>query len=190
MTEDHPLQGQSPYSASKIGADMVAYSYWCSKNLPVTIIRPFNTYGPRQSARAVIPTIITQALTAGSLKLGALGPIRDFTYVDDTVDGFVRIGVADGVEGAVINVGSGKGISIGDLAALVAEVLNVESAIEHEADRVRPERSEVDRLICDNTKAAKLLGWTPRVSLRSGIQRTAAWIETNLGRYKAELFNL
>ena len=190
MTEDHPLQGQSPYSASKIGADMVAFSYWCSYQLPVATIRPFNTYGPRQSARAVIPTMIVQSLTQGRLKLGALAPIRDLTYVDDTVEGFVRIAAADQAVGTVINVGSGQGISIGDLATLVAEIAGARGGIEHDAERLRPERSEVDRLVCDNGKAKSVLGWAPTVRLRDGVERTMAWIRDNLDRYKAELFNL
>lgn len=191
ITEDHPLQGQSPYSASKIGADQLAFSFYTSFDLPVAIARPFNTYGPRQSARAVIPTIITQiAEGRRTLKLGALHPTRDFNFVQDTVEGFIAIASAPDAVGAAINVGSGHEISIGDLAHLIADVMGVEVTIEIDEERLRPEKSEVDRLLADNSKAEALTGWTPRWAgeegLRRGLKETAAWFtrSENLARYK------
>jgi len=191
ITEDHPLQGQSPYSASKIGADQLAFSFHASFDLPVAIARPFNTYGPRQSARAVIPTIITQIADGRrTLKLGALHPTRDFNYVQDTVEGFMAIAQASDTAGEVINVGSGYEISIGDLAHLIADVMGVEVTIETEEERLRPEKSEVDRLLADNSKARALTGWTPRWAgeggLRRGLEETAAWFtrSENLAHYK------
>jgi dTDP-glucose 4,6-dehydratase len=191
ITEDHPLQGQSPYSASKIGADQLAFSFFASFDVPVAIARPFNTYGPRQSARAVIPTIITQIADGRrTLKLGALHPTRDFNYVQDTVEGFMAIARAPDTAGEVINVGSGYEISIGDLAHLIADVMGAEIKIETDEDRLRPEKSEVDRLLADNSKAQALTGWTPSWAgedgLRRGLEETAAWFtrSENLSHYK------
>lgn len=191
ITEDHPLQGQSPYSATKIGADQLALSFHSSFDLPVSVIRPFNTYGPRQSARAVIPTVISQ-IAAGRrrIKLGAVSPTRDFNYVNDTVSGFIAALESDAGTGTVINIGSNYEISIGDTAALIAEVMGAGIEIECEQERLRPAKSEVERLWADNTKAIELLGWRPdysgREGLRRGLQETVAWFckSDNLARYR------
>jgi NAD dependent epimerase/dehydratase len=188
IDENHPLQGQSPYSASKIGADMIAESYWRSFGLPVVTIRPFNTYGPRQSARAVIPTIISQALAGGEVKLGSLEPTRDLNFVDDTVDAFIRVALANAV-GQVINIGSGKEISIGDLAQLILRLMGSTSSVVSEEPRVRPENSEVERLRCNNDKAQRLLAWQPRVPLEEGLSRTIEWIKCHRARYKPHIYN-
>lgn len=197
ITEDHPLQGQSPYSASKIGADHMAYSFFASFGLPVVIARPFNTYGPRQSARAVIPTIITQiASGVRRLKLGALHPTRDFNYVDDTVSGFISALNGGGGLGEVINFGSNFEISIGDTVEMIAEVMGVKVEIETEDTRLRPEKSEVERLWADNTKARDLLGWAPayggKDGLRRGLLETVRWFAepANLAGYKAGRYNI
>jgi dTDP-glucose 4,6-dehydratase len=183
ISETHPLQGQSPYSASKIGADKVAESFWLSYGTPVVTVRPFNTYGPRQSARAVIPTIITQALARDEIRLGALSPRRDFTYVTDTVDGFLRAADAKQVLGTTINVGSGREITIGDLAHTVVRLVGRELSIVTDEQRLRPEKSEVRRLLADNNKAAKLLGWSPHTSLEQGLSATIEWISQHLEHY-------
>jgi dTDP-glucose 4,6-dehydratase len=197
ITEGHPLQGQSPYSASKIGADQLAWSYYASFDTPVAIVRPFNTYGPRQSARAVIPTIITQIANGHRrIKLGALRPTRDFNYVSDTVRGFIAAAESKDAVGEVINVGSGFEISIGDLAHLIAEAMGVEIEIQTEDVRLRPDKSEVERLLASNKKAADLLGWRPEYGSREGLKRglraTADWFTDaeNLRRYKAEVYNV
>ncbi|HEY2246780.1 MAG TPA: NAD-dependent 4,6-dehydratase LegB [Bradyrhizobium sp.] len=197
ITEEHRLQGQSPYSASKIGADQLALSFERSFGTPVTVVRPFNTYGPRQSARAVIPTIITQiAAGRGAVKLGSIHPTRDFSFVSDTVEGFIAaLGTKAGI-GEVINIGSGLEISIGDTAKTIAKLMGVSIAIEQDAVRLRPERSEVDRLCASNAKAQKLLGWSPRVAgiegLRNGLEQTIAWFTEpkNLSRYRENVYNL
>ena len=197
ITEDHPLQGQSPYSASKIGADQMAASFFASFETPVATIRPFNTYGPRQSARAVIPTIITQiASGAREIKLGALAPTRDFNHVRDTVRGFVAVAECDEAVGQVVNVGSNYEISIGDTARLIAELMSADVAIASDEQRLRPAGSEVDRLWADNTRARTLAGWTPEYAgvegLRRGLGETIAWFRdpANLRRYKAGLYNI
>lgn len=184
IDEEHPLQGQSPYSASKIGADKLAESFHRSFGLPVATIRPFNTFGPRQSARAIIPTIITQALVGDQVRLGSLEPTRDFTYVADTVDGFIQIAECPEAVGTVVNVGSGHEISVGDLAKLILELLEKDVPIVHEDDRVRPEGSEVDRLCADNRRAGQLLGWKPTLTLREGLQRTIEWVQRHRDHYK------
>ncbi len=197
ITEEHPLQGQSPYSASKIGADQIAMSFYTSFDTPVAIIRPFNTYGPRQSARAVIPTIITQ-IAAGKteIKLGALHPTRDFNFVMDTVDGFISVLESDQSVGEVINIGSNYEISIGDTVRLIAEVMEKEVHILTDETRFRPQKSEVERLWASNEKAKQLLGWTPQYSgvegLKKGLKITADWFtkEENLKQYKADVYNL
>lgn len=197
ITEEHPLQGQSPYSASKIGADQLAYSFYASFGLPVVIARPFNTYGPRQSARAVIPTIITQ-IAGGqrSIKLGSVSPTRDFNYVKDTVGGFLATLRSDMGVGEVINFGSNYEISIGDTARLVAEVMGVEIEIQADEARLRPANSEVERLWADNAKASRLLGWTPAYSGRDGFKRglaeTVEWFSesSNIVGYKADRYNI
>ena len=197
ITEEHRLQGQSPYSASKIGADQLALSFERSFGTPVTVVRPFNTYGPRQSARAVVPTIITQ-IAAGNrkVKLGSIHPTRDFNFVGDTVDGFIAaLGTKAGI-GEVINIGSGFEISIGDIARTIADLMGASMEIEQDAMRLRPERSEVDRLCASNAKAQKLLGWSPRVAgiqgLRKGLEQTIAWFTEpkNLSHYRKNVYNL
>lgn len=190
IDEKHPLQGQSPYSASKIGADMLAESYWRSFELPVAIIRPFNTFGPRQSARAVIPTIISQALKGGTIKLGSLTPTRDMNYVDNTVDGFLAVAQHPAAVGQVINVGSGREISIGDLARLIVQLVGSSSEVVEDSQRIRPAASEVERLLCGHAKARELLGWTPRVDLEEGLQRSIDWFRGHLDRYKTDIYNI
>jgi dTDP-glucose 4,6-dehydratase len=190
IDEKHPLQGQSPYSASKIGADMLAESYWRSFGLAVATIRPFNTFGPRQSARAVIPTVISQALKGGQIKLGSLAPTRDMNYVDDTVDGFVAVGSNPAAVGQVINVGSGREISIGDLARLIVEIVGSRAEVVEDAQRIRPAQSEVERLLCGNEKARTLLGWQPRVGLEEGLKRTVEWFRGHQDRYKSDIYNV
>lgn len=184
ISEDHPLQGQSPYSASKIGADKLAESFYCSYDLPVVTIRPFNTYGPRQSARAVIPTIITQALVRDVMYLGALTPRRDYTYVEDVVDGFLKVAETDGAIGQTINIGSGQEISIGDLAQKIISLIGRNVKIATDEQRLRPERSEVRRLWADNRQARDLLNWSPRTSLDDGLLMTINWISRHLDRYR------
>lgn len=197
ITEQHPLQGQSPYSASKIGADQLAYSFYASFGVPVVIARPFNTYGPRQSARAVIPTIITQIANGQrQIRLGAVTPTRDFNYVQDTVSGFMAALVAEQGLGEVVNFGSNFEISIGDTAELIAETMGVEIEILTDEQRLRPEKSEVERLWAANAKAAQLFGWQPSYGGREGFKRglleTAEWFRDpqNLQAYKADIYNL
>lgn len=191
IDEKHPLQGQSPYSASKIGADKIAESYHRSFNLPVAIIRPFNTYGPRQSARAVIPTIISQALSGAEvLKLGALSPRRDLTYVKDTAAGFIRMAEAEASIGDTINIGSNYEISIGDLAEMILKLIGRQIPVECQEDRLRPEKSEVNRLWCDNGKAAEIIGWTPSYTLEKGLVETIEWTKDNLKYFKADIYNV
>ena len=181
ISESHPLQPQSPYAASKIGADSLAISYHRSFELPVSIIRPFNTYGPRQSTRAVIPSIISQIYgPEDSIKLGSTSPTRDFNYVEDTARGFMAVADSDRALGEVVNVGSGREISIGDLVELLMKVTGVSKEIESEEARLRPEGSEVQRLLCDNTRAREWTGWEPQVSLEEGLARTAEWVRGHL----------
>jgi len=183
IDEAHPLQGQSPYSASKIGADKLAESFYCAYNLPVITVRPFNTYGPRQSARAIIPTIITQVLGSNILKLGNLETTRDFTYVDDTVDGFIKAAQTVGVEGRTFNLGTGSEIRVGELAEKIMQIAGKQVEIQKDAVRLRPDKSEVLRLISDNLSARKALDWTPRVSLDDGLARVIEWLRPRLDRY-------
>jgi len=190
IDEEHPLQAQSPYSASKIAADKACESFFRSFDLPVTIVRPFNTFGPRQSARAVIPTIITQALTRRTIKLGSLDPTRDMNYVENVVDGFLAAAASKKALGETVNIGSGKEISIGDLAEKIIRLTGTSAKLAKDPKRVRPERSEVFRLIADCTKARKLLGWRPKVSLDEGLKLTIAWIRDHLDRYRPELYNI
>ena len=197
ITEEHPLQGQSPYSATKIAADQLVYSFYASFGLPVTIARPFNTYGPRQSARAVIPTIITQIANGKKqIKLGAVSPTRDFNFVHDTVAGFIAAMKSDKGLGEVINFGSNFEISIGDTAQLIAEAMNCKIEIITDEARLRPENSEVERLWADNSKAKTLFGWQPNYGGRDGFKRgiaeTAQWFARpeNLRGYKADIYNL
>ncbi len=190
IDESHPLQGQSPYSASKIGADKLVESFYCAFDLPAVTVRPFNTYGPRQSARAVIPTIITQALTQDVIRLGNLHARRDFTYVADTVAGFLAAAQAPGVEGETFNLGVGSEISIGDLAAEILSLLRIQKEIEVAPVRLRPGKSEVQRLLSDNSRARDRLGWSPRVSLRQGLGETIEWISAHLSLYRPEQYQL
>jgi NAD dependent epimerase/dehydratase len=186
INEEHPLQGQSPYSASKIGADKIAESFYLSFGLPVSIVRPFNTYGPRQSMRAVIPTIIAQALSGDEVRVGALSPTRDFNYVSDTVEGFLCTACQPQAIGRTINIGSGVEISIGDLASLIGRLLGKELVLVPEEKRVRPGNSEVERLCADATLAHELLRWHSRVRLEDGLRQTIAWMEDNLQSYRAK----
>ena len=190
IDEDHPLQGQSPYSASKIAADKLAESYFRSFGLPVATIRPFNTFGPRQSARAVIPTIISQALSRDHIELGSLTPIRDLTYVSDTVLGFLKVAEAEASAGQVINVGNGAGITVGDLAKKILALLGMDIPLTSSDDRVRPEASEVFTLICANDKAARTIDWRPQVSLDEGLMKVIDWIRANPHRFKATIYNV
>jgi len=197
ITEEHPLQGQSPYSASKIGADQIAMSFYLSFGTPVAIIRPFNTYGPRQSARAIIPTVITQIANGlRKIKLGAMQPTRDFNYIKDTVKGFIAVAESEKSVGEVINIGSNFEISIGETANLIAEVMGTEIEIESDVVRLRPQNSEVERLWADNTKAKKLTGWEPLYAGRAGFKRglieTVEWFSNpeNLKSYKATVYNI
>lgn len=190
ITEEHPLVGQSPYAASKIGADQIALSYWRSFGVPVAVARPFNTFGPRQSLRAVIPTVLTQLLDgADSIRLGALAPRRDFSYVADTVNGLIAVHDGPAAVGETINIGSGHDVSIGELVETCMEIAGRRVAVASEAERLRPAASEVDRLLCDNGKARRLLGWSPSLAgpdgLREGLSRFAAWLSRpeNRGRY-------
>ncbi|BBL70268.1 GDP-mannose 4,6-dehydratase [Methylogaea oryzae] len=193
IDEKHPLQPQSPYSASKIGADQIALSFHHAFGLPVTVARPFNTYGPRQSARAVIPTIISQ-IAAGrrSISLGDTTPTRDFNYVEDTCRGFLAIAGADGAAGEVLNIGSDTEISIGDTFALINELMGGDAELAHDAQRVRPAGSEVFRLRCDSRKLRELTGFQSQVDLREGLSRTIAWFTEpdNLKAYKADIYNV
>jgi dTDP-glucose 4,6-dehydratase len=197
ITEEHPLQGQSPYSATKIAADHLAYSFFTSFGIPVVIVRPFNTYGPRQSARAVIPTIITQIANGQrQIKLGAVSPTRDFNFVKDTVAGFVAALNSDQGVGEVFNFGSNFEISVGDTAHLIAEAMNTQIEIITDESRLRPGNSEVERLWADNRKAKKIFGWQPSYVGRDGFKRglveTAEWFaqSENLREYKADIYNL
>jgi len=190
IDEKHPLSGQSPYSATKIGADKLAESYHCSFDLPVITVRPFNTYGPRQSARAVIPTIISQALSNETVKLGNLEPTRDLNYVLDTVRGFINAAEHPEAVGEVINLGTGREISIGDLAKKIFQILKIEGKIISDEDRVRPGPSEVDRLCADVTKAKALIDWEPQFTLEEGLQETVNWIRENKEIYRPEIYNV
>jgi nucleoside-diphosphate-sugar epimerase len=190
IPEIHPLVGQSPYAASKIGADQAAESYRRAFGVPVVTVRPFNTYGPRQSARAIIPAVISQALLTGRVRIGALNPTRDLTFVTDTAAGMIAASVADGVIGQTINLGTGREIAIGALAMRILELLaadGVAAELEHDASRVRPQSSEVERLCADASKAAQALGWRATVSLDDGLQRTIAAIRADLARYRPEV---
>ncbi len=193
IDEKHPFQPQSPYSASKISADALSESFYRSFDLPVITTRPFNTYGPRQSARAVIPTIIAQLLNGGKeVRLGSLHPTRDFNYVRDICDGFITLAKCDKAIGRAINIGSGQEISIGELAKYIIKLINPEARIVTEDLRKRPDKSEVERLVCDNSLIRSLAGWTPKVSLESGLLQTIQWFKNrgNLGRYKSEIYNI
>lgn len=190
IDERHPLQAQSPYSATKIGADKLAMSFHLSFGLPISIIRPFNTYGPRQSARAVIPTILIQLLKNNKIRIGNLEPIRDFLYISDTLQGFISIAESDKSIGEEINIGSGSGIAISDLIKKIQQITKKEVRIVVDQTRLRPPNSEVLKLICDNSKAKNLLQWQPQVSLNEGLKLTIEWIRNNLTFYKTNIYNI
>ena len=191
IDETHPFQGQSPYSATKIGADRLAEAFYRSFSLPVTIVRPFNTYGPRQSARAVIPSIISQLLSGTmEIRLGSLTPTRDFNYVKDTVNGFIEIEKSENTLGEEINIASQKEISIGGLAGELISQINPQARIICEPQRLRPEKSEVNRLLGSNKKLKELTGWNQEYSLSLGLEKTIRWMEKNLDKYKAGIYNL
>jgi NAD dependent epimerase/dehydratase len=188
ISEEHPLQGQSPYSASKIAADKMAEAFHLSFGLPVVTVRPFNTFGPRQSARAVIPTIITQLVSGDGLRLGNLHPTRDLNYVENTVEGFVAAAEAAAALGCTLNLGSGREISIGQLANLIGELMGVPVDIDQDAERIRPPDSEVERLLADNSLAQKILGWHPTVDLEEGLRLTIEWVTNHMQRYRSGVY--
>jgi NAD dependent epimerase/dehydratase len=190
IDEEHRLHPQSPYAATKVGADQLALSYQRSFGTPVAIVRPFNTFGPRQSARAVIPTIIAQALSRGVIELGATNTTRDFLYVGDTAAGIMRAGLAEGIEGEVINLGTGVEVTIGEVAERVLRLVDKELDVSLDEQRLRPPDSEVERLIADTTKAKRLLGWEPEIDLDEGLRRTIEWMSGALGSYKPSLYNV
>ncbi|KOM96821.1 NAD-dependent dehydratase [Clostridium botulinum] len=191
IDEKHPMHGQSPYSASKIGADKIAESFYRSFNLPVVTIRPFNTYGPRQSARAVIPTIISQILAEKTeIKLGGLSPTRDFNYVKDTVEAFIKVAESNKTIGQVINAGSNYEISIGDTVRKIINIIGKDVKILCDEERIRPEKSEVNRLWADNRKIKELTSWNPRYSLDDGLKETIEWIRNNMKHFKTDIYNV
>jgi dTDP-glucose 4,6-dehydratase len=190
ITERHPLKPRSPYAASKAAADLLMTSFHHAHELPVVIARPFNAYGPHQSARAIIPTIATQALQRGPLKLGALEPRRDFTFVSDTVAGLLAVGAAEGAVGRTLHVGSGSGVSIGELVGLVGELVGRELEIELDPQRVRPADSEVPRLLCDCSQTETITGWRAQVDLPTGLRQTVSWLERNEHRYRPREYAL
>lgn len=190
IDEKHPLKSQSPYAASKTGCDHLALSFYYSYDLPVAIIRPFNTFGPRQSARAIIPTIITQALVQKKIFLGSLTPKRDLTYIKDLVNGFIKVAESDKSIGEVINIGNGKDISVGDLADKIVSLINPDIKITFDATRIRPEKSEVERLICDPTKAINMLGWKADFTMEEGLKETINWIKEHISIYKPFTYNI
>lgn len=190
IDEKHPLVGQSPYSATKIAADKLAEAFHLSFALPVVTVRPFNTYGPRQSARAVIPTIITQCFAGDVIRLGNLTPTRDLTFVTDTVEGFLCAADSSAAIGHTVNLGTGSDISVGDLAKTIAKVIGKSMRIESDAQRLRPTGSEVERLLADNRLAQQLIGWAPSVPLDQGLQKTIAWIEKNRARFRADHYQV
>ncbi|MFU0823634.1 NAD-dependent 4,6-dehydratase LegB [Clostridium sp.] len=191
IDEKHPMQGQSPYSASKIGADKMAESFYRSFNLPIVTLRPFNTYGPRQSARAVIPTIISQVLAGKKeIKLGSLTPTRDFNYVKDTAEAFIKVAESDKTIGEVINAGSNYEISIGDTVQKIIDIIGADVKIVCDEERIRPEKSEVNRLWADNTKIKQLTNWVPRYTLDEGLKETIEWIKNNMQYFKTDIYNV
>lgn len=191
IDEKHPMMGKSPYSATKIGADQLALSFYRSLNLPVKVVRPFNVYGPRQSARAIIPAIIIQVLSGKKkIKLGNLDPKRDLTYIKDTVKGFIEIYKSDKLYGEIINIGTKSEISIGELAKLISKLIGKKIEIICDEQRVRPPKSEVERLFCDNTKIIENTNWRPLYSLNDGLIETIKWIKSHLKIYKSELYNV
>ncbi|PKL50522.1 MAG: NAD-dependent dehydratase [Planctomycetes bacterium HGW-Planctomycetes-1] len=191
IDEKHPMHGQSPYSASKIGADKMAESYYNSFDLPVVTVRPFNTFGPRQSARAFIPTVISQALTKNKVVVGSLEPVRDLTFVKDTAEGLIKVGLSNAVIGQAVNLGVGVGNSVGDIAKAILKILDkTDMPIEQSSERVRPSKSEVMRLVSDNSKAKNLCGWKPKYDLEQGLAETVAWIRKNIERYRPDVYTV
>ena len=191
MDETHPVHAQSPYAASKVGADKLVESYVCSYGLPAVTVRPFNTYGPRQSARAVIPSIATQTLAQRKrVATGSLTPVRDFSYVSDTVEGFLDVAELDDAAGEVFNIGTGEGVAIGEVGRAIIELCGNGARLVRDERRVRPEASEVTRLVCDSTKLRARTGWHPRVPLREGLERTIEFVSQHLAEYKANLYNV
>ena len=190
IDEKHPLQGQSPYSASKIGADKMAESYFRSFETPVVTVRPFNTFGPRQSARAFLPTVLTQALTQDVVKVGSLDPVRDMNYVSDTARGFLLAAVAEGIDGETINLGSGRGVTMQQMLDAALEVTGTSARVEVDTSRIRPAKSEVMELICDAAEAREKMGWSPGTTLEEGVEQTIAWISDHLEDYKPEIYNI
>lgn len=191
IDEKHPINPQSPYAATKSAADQLAISYYRSFGTPVSVIRPFNTFGPRQSARAVIPTIITQLLSGNTtIKLGNLTATRDMNYVKNTVDGFFKVGLHENSLGETINLGSNREISIGDLVELIGELMNLEVNVEVDKKRIRPSKSEVERLLCNSEKAYELTGWKPKFTLEEGLKDTINWLKDNLHYFKADIYNV
>ena len=188
IDEAHPLQGQSPYAASKIGADKLAESFVHSYGMPVATVRPFNTFGPRQSARAIIPTFMSQCLTGAKIRLGNLTPTRDLNFVQNTVDGYIRVAETPAAAGRTLNLGSGREISVGDLARLIVRLADRPVEIEQDAERVRPEASEVERLLADTTAARDLLGWKPAVPLEEGLRITFEWMCEHLDGYRPGVY--
>jgi NAD dependent epimerase/dehydratase len=190
ISEAHPLQGQSPYSASKIAADKIAEAFYCSYELPVVTLRPFNTYGPRQSARAVIPTIISQAMVSKTVKLGSLHPTRDLTYVTDTVEGFILAATAPGIDGETIQLGTGDEVSVGDLVKRIGRLMGTEIAVRSQQARRRPAKSEVERLVSTPAKARRALKWKPKVRLDEGLRRTIDWVQANPDLFKPSIYSI
>jgi len=191
IDEKHPLQGQSPYSASKIGADKIAESYFKSFETPVVTVRPFNTFGPRQSARAFIPTVISQVLTRDKVRLGLLEPVRDLTFVKDTVEGFITVGLCDKVLGQVVNLGVGTGHTIGDVTRKILKLMGKDAmSIEQDPERIRPQKGEVMQLISNNTIAKETCGWCPKYSLEQGLEETIEWIKKNIDKYRPDFYTV
>lgn len=189
MDESHPLHPQSPYAATKVAADALAMSYHLSFGLPATLVRPFNVFGPGQSARSVIPAIIVQALGRDAIELGFTESVRDFTYVDDTVDAFVRAGTAKGVDGKIMNVGTGRGRSVAEIVRAVGNIVGRKLRVRVTSERLRPKKSEVTKLVADASLARKLLGWKPRVAFEDGLANTVAWVQEHRDRFKGSVFN-
>jgi NAD dependent epimerase/dehydratase len=190
IDEKHPLQGQSPYSASKIAADKMAEAYYRSFETPVVIVRPFNTFGPRQSSRAVIPTAISQALTQNKIKMGSLEPVRDLTFVKDTAEGFIKVGLCDKVIGKTVNLGTGYGHTIGDVVKEILKIIGKDVEITQDPQRIRPAKSEVMQLVSDNSIAKNICGWKPIYSLQQGLEETIEWIRHNLYRFRTQVYNV
>jgi len=192
MDENHPIQAQSPYAASKAGADRAAMSYYLSFGTPVTILRPFNNFGPRQSAKAIIPTIISQLLSdkVKKVKLGSLSPMRDYTYAADTAEAFIEVATSQKTIGEILNSGAGKGVSIKEVYDLACDIIGVKKEVITDETRIRPQKSEVWKLVCDNKKIKKLVGWSPKTTFKKGLEKTISWIKENQEYYRPEIYNI